>query len=78
MNKITARWAENNTLWVHYPGSSIEDEFAFLITKNKGEPVEKPYRLICDGYDETFVKDYAEKPSADEALADILRWQYSG
>lgn len=70
----TARW-EGNTLMVSWGDDANEDETAFLIQKIKGQPVSKPFRLICDGYNETMVKDFTSRPTAEEALSTIIEWQ---
>jgi hypothetical protein len=64
----TARWDEN-VLMVRWYGSSTEDEAAYLFIKNG------TYRLELDGYEETFFKTYPTKPTAEEALMSVLKWQ---
>jgi hypothetical protein len=54
---------------VRWYGSSTEDEAAYLFFKND------TYRLELDGYEETFVKTYPTKPTAEEALISVLKWQ---
>lgn len=55
-----------------------EDFAALLVEKTIGQLVPKPFQVIFEGQDETFVKDYAERPAAETVLADILNWQLWG
>lgn len=67
----SANW-QGQTLFISWNGG--EEEAAYWIydycqrTKPSG-------RLIFNGYDETFNRHYPEKPTAEQALSDIIAWQ---
>lgn len=65
----TARW-ENNTLMVRWYGGRYEDDAAIIRRTPDGN-----FIMESDGYDELFCKIYTSKPTAEDALADIINWQ---